>query len=223
MNQKAIEVNLSKNSTSLYIFFGGISAGIAMPPFEFYKSAKIINENKIFIRDFSQCWYQDGLAGLSEDIDSTATEIKLRIDNLNPDKIFFVGNSMGGYAAILFNKLIGVGQSIAFSPQTFISSDLRLKYKDNRWEAQINTMHKKCLRKKKVLDLKPILLSSENQNKISIFLSKKNRLDHIHASHIKDINGIHIHEFDERSHNIVRLLRNQGDLPRILSGKWGAF
>lgn len=51
---KSIEVELSPEGSNLYIFFGGIRAGIAMPPFEFYNSSRIINENKIFIRDISQ-------------------------------------------------------------------------------------------------------------------------------------------------------------------------
>jgi len=49
---KSVEVDLSLNGSNLYIFFGGIAAGIVMPPFEFYSASKIIDENKIFIRDF---------------------------------------------------------------------------------------------------------------------------------------------------------------------------
>ena len=105
----AVEVELSKNRSNLYIFFGGIAAGINMPPFEFYNSAKIIDENKIFIRDFSQSWYQNGLSKISKDIDSTVNFLKLQIKTIKPHKIFFVGNSMGGYAAIMFAQLIGKG------------------------------------------------------------------------------------------------------------------
>ncbi|QBQ56020.1 hypothetical protein [Nitrosococcus wardiae] len=142
--RKPVEIELSTSGANLYIFFGGIAAGIAIPPFEFYNSSKIINENKIFIRDFSQCWYQNGLPGISKNINSTAKYIRCQIEEIRPKKIFFVGNSMGGYAAILFAKLTGNGEAIAFAPKTFISPILRLKHKDPRWKKQILATYKKA-------------------------------------------------------------------------------
>lgn len=127
-----IEIELSKKGDNLYLFFGGILASIGMPPFEFYNSSKIIDQHKIFVRDFSQSWYQNGLPSVSHDIRSTARYLKAQIEVINPEKIYFVGNSMGGYAAILFSNLIDLGEVIAFAPQTFISPHLRMKHKDGR-------------------------------------------------------------------------------------------
>jgi len=217
---KPIEIESSPNGSNLYIFFGGISAGIAMPPFEFYNSSKIIDENKIFVRDFSQCWYQDGLPGISEDINSTAKHIQCLIEEINPEKIFFVGNSMGGYAAILFANLIGVGEVIAFAPQTFISPILRLKHLDVRWIKQILSTYKKSLFKRKVWDLRPLLLRSKGSQKVSLFVSKEHRLDQIHASHIKNIPGVNVYEFKGGAHGVVKFLRDEGQLPAIMSGTY---
>jgi esterase/lipase len=36
------------------------------------------------------------------------------------DNICFIGNSMGGYAAILFGTLLNIDNIISFAPQTFI-------------------------------------------------------------------------------------------------------
>jgi len=215
-----VEIKLTANGTDLYIFFGGIAAGIAMPPFEFFNASKIVDENKIFIRDFSQCWYQDGLPGISEDIYSTATYIRRQIEQIKPDKVFFVGNSMGGFAAILFAGLIDKGEAIAFAPQTFISPFLRLKHRDTRWLKQISNTYRKSLFKRKVWNLKPFLLRSNSRNKISIFVSKADKLDRIHASHIADIPGVNVYEFDTGGHGIVKLLRDEGKLPAIMSGTY---
>lgn len=57
----ALEKVWKSGSDSLYLFFGGIQAGIAMPPFEFYQASGIFNENKLFLRDFAQSWYHAGL------------------------------------------------------------------------------------------------------------------------------------------------------------------
>ncbi len=217
---KTIEIELSENGNSLYIFFGGIAAGIAMPVFEFYNASKIIDEHKIFIRDFTQCWYQNGLPSISSDVYSTAQYIRGQIEDIGPDKTYFVGNSMGGYAAILFSTLVGTGDVVAFAPQTFISPFLRILHRDSRWKKQIINTYKKSLFKRKVWNLRPVLLNLNQGRKISVFVSKADRLDYIHASHIADIHGVNIYEFDGGGHGIVKLLRDQGNLPAIMSGTY---
>ena len=217
---KSVEILLSPNASSLYIFFGGIAGAIGMPSFEFYNASKIIKENKIFLRDFSQCWYQNGLAGVSNNIQSTAMYIKTQIGSIKPDKIFFVGNSMGGYAAILFSEIIGQGEVIAFSPQTFISPLLRLKYKDFRWQKQIITTYRNSLFHRYIWDTKPLLSKERKSRKLSIFVSKNDRIDMIHAKHIKGEAGVQVFEFEDGGHGLVKLLRDEGHLPRIMLGKY---
>lgn len=215
-----VDIQLSENGKNLYIFFGGIAAGIAMPVFEFYNASKIIDDHKLFLRDFSQCWYQDGLPSISKDVYSTAQYLRNKIDDIKPEKVYFVGNSMGGYAAILFANLTGVGEGIAFAPQTFISPVLRIKYRDTRWMKQVLNTYRRSVFKRKIWNLKPLLMKSNKGNKISVFVSKADRLDHIHASHISGIEGVIVYEFEDGGHGIVKLLRDEGKLPAIMSGTY---
>lgn len=217
---KPVKIELLPESSKLYIFFGGLLGRIKGSQFEFYNCTRIIDENKIFIRDFSRCWYHNGLPGISTDIDSTTEYIQNQIEQIKPESIFFVGNSMGGYAAMLFAALIEQGEVIAFAPQTFISPILRLKYGDNRWERVVRATYKKSLFKKKIWDLRKLLLGAKNHLRISIFVSKSDPLDYAHALRIKDVPGIQIYEFDHGGHAIVKLLRDRGYLPTILSGKY---
>lgn len=127
---------------------------------------------------------------------------------------------MGGYAAILFANLIATGEVIAFAPQTFISPLLRIQNRDKRWMKQILHTYRKSFLKRKVWDLRLLLLRSNHRNKVSVFVSKADKLDHIHASHIADIQGVTIYEFEDGGHGIVKLLRDQGLLPAIMSGTY---
>lgn len=216
----ALEKVWKSGSDSLYLFFGGIQAGIAMPPFEFYQASGIINENKLFLRDFAQSWYHDGLKGVSKSVDETADYIQELVDEVNPRKLFFVGNSMGGYAAILFSTLLGRGEAIAFAPQTFISSNLRKKHNDTRWPEQIaNTVHLETA-KKDAFDLKQLLLNSNSKNKISVYVAKDSPLDMVHAEHIHGCPGVTIFQFASGGHTLVRELRDSNKLPQIMAGKY---
>lgn len=165
-NPKVVERMLVDGSRKLYIFFGGVLGGIAILPFEFYKASNILNENKIFVRDVEQCWYHKGLLGISHDLQTTALFLKSEIDRLNVEEVYFVGNSMGGYAAILFSTLVGRGEVIAFAPQTFISQELRQKYSDARWSRQMLKTH--GVPTEKAFDLRTLLLSSELIPRISV-------------------------------------------------------
>lgn len=217
-SNKALEFYLSETGSSLYLFFGGIANGIAMPPFEFFNSSKIIKHHKIFIRDFSQSWYQNGLSLVTSDVPSTVDHLTKLVTDINPDNVYFVGNSMGGYAAILFSSLMGIGRVIAFAPQTFIAPHLKLIHGDFRWKEQILKTYLSTVFKKTYLDLKPVLINSQKSNQVSIFVSENNKLDFAHARRLENIDGLYIHSFSDGDHDIVKVLRNKGMLPKIMSG-----
>lgn len=215
---QAVEFDLVPGSTTLYLFFGGMAAGIAMPPFEFYHAARILDESKIFIRDFGQCWYHSGLPGCSHDLDSTAAYLRREIDRIGARRVVFVGNSMGGFAAMLFAALLGTGEVIAFAPQTFVSPLLRLRYRDRRWPRQIARVWWRGLFAQSIWDLRPLLASHGAGLKVSVFVSPDDRLDAIHARHIEDLSGVTVHEIEGGGHDLVRVLRDSGQLPAIMLG-----
>lgn len=219
--KESIIKEFNDKSNMLYIFFGGINARIGMPPFEFYNSAKIIDENKVFVRDFSQSWYQSGLKGTSINIQETVKCIETIVHEIQPEHIFFVGNSMGGFAAIMFSELTNLGgistSVIAFSPQTFISFKLRRRYSDRRWRKQITKMYiKNIFNRNMVLDLAPLLISNNLKRNIQIYIGKDDALDVAHANHIEVYKGIKIHALESGGHNVIKQLRDSGQLHKIM-------
>lgn len=220
MKEAAIREELIPGSKKLYFIFGGVAAELAMPPFEFYTSAKIIEENKIFFRDFSQAWYQHGLPGVGNTFASIGGFIERKIAELEPEEVFFVGNSMGGYAAILFASLLGKGTAIAFAPQTFVSPLKRLRHRERRWSKQITKMQLRTALKPHVWDLKPWLKTRQTDADIEIYVAEDSRLDYLHAAHLQHLESVQIHTFPVGGHNLVKQLRDEGALPAILSGTY---
>ena len=207
------------NAKRLYLFFGGIAARLGMPPFEFYKSSQILGESRILFRDLSQLWYQCGFPSVASDVFKLSEFINRKIKKSNAKDVIFVGNSMGGFAAILFASLLGKGKAIAFSPQTFISLSKRLIHYDWRWQRQIFNTYRKSIFKKHIYDLRSVLENNSQRFSVDIYVSNNARLDCIHAYNIHDFENVTIHEYEVGGHNLVRHLRDMGQLAKILKAE----
>lgn len=203
------------NSRTLYVIFGGLSGGLAMPRFEFYRSMRIVNDNKLFVRDFSQSWYQSGLPGIAENVYELAGHLQDRIDALGPERTLFIGNSMGGYAAILFASLLRQGTAIAFAPQTFLSPLKRLTHRDFRWRRRVWATYRRCLWKPGIFDLEP-LVASAPETDVHIFVSRDCRLDIAHAACLERFANVTVTYFTSGGHGLVRHLRDSGELSDVL-------
>ena len=70
---------------------------------------------------FNQSRYQPGLRGIGANIYEVVMYIYDPIDEMRPKNVDSLSNLMGGFAAILLSTMLGIGETIAFSPQAFIS------------------------------------------------------------------------------------------------------
>jgi hypothetical protein len=124
----------SESKTNLFVTFGGLAMSMdGIPPFEF---CNILNKilpqyDKYFYIDKKQTWYHKGMEGISKNIPETVEYLREKISGY--DKVYFIGNSSGGYAALLFGSLLGVDKILAFQPQTDLSKCNGVKFKDPKY------------------------------------------------------------------------------------------
>jgi hypothetical protein len=192
------------------IAFGGMITRLGMPPAEFLKTFIAKNINTFFLKDFHQCWYQQGLLGLSNNATDTVELIKKQIPS-HQEKIYTVGTSAGGFAAIFFGILLGVDKIIAFGPQTIVTKPLFQKFKglDSRI-TDINFGDE-------LLDLKKLLETTQYNGSIHIHYAINNRIDKIAAERLKDFKNVHLHPWETDSHNVAGWLKKEKKLDSILS------
>lgn len=218
-DQSPVLEELHPGSKRLYFLFGGINARVGMPQFEFYRSAQILDEHRIFLRDFSQSWYQRGLPGIAADAAGIADFLKSRINELEPEEVTFVGNSMGGFAAIMFAAMLGRGHAIAFAPQVTICPQTRLTMGDFRWTRQLLPTWAATVFGDHAYDLAPLLRRSpEGAIRVDIYYSKLERLDARHAEALAGLPSVRLHPHEVGGHMLVRHLRDTGELAEILRG-----
>ena len=192
------------------IAFGGMLTKLGMPPAEFLKTFTAKNINTLFLKDFQQCWYQQGLLGLSNNILETVEIIKKQIPP-HQEKTYTIGTSAGGFAAILFGVLLGVDKIIAFGPQTIITKQTFQKFKsiDSRLE-EINL-------EDELLDLKQLLAKTEYHGSVHIHFANKHETDNIAAARLAGLKNVHLHPWETNAHNVAGWLKKENKLESILS------
>jgi hypothetical protein len=214
-NSKLSISQIIEGHDKLLVSFGGIRQGLGVHVFEFFKSLENLDCDKIFIRDFNQAWYHKGIDKDQSSINETVLYLKEKCKGYK--KVCFLGNSMGGYASILFGVLVEVDTILAFSPQTFIDRFNRLKYLDRRWKKQIQSIYSSNAKQPTFFDLKKVLKTKRNiKTKIFIHHSSKHRLDNAHAQRIRNLNNVKVFPHSQGGHAVVRWIKEKGELISII-------
>lgn len=215
-DRSAVSEHLVPDSAKLFVFFGGLSGGLGMPPFEFYRASQVLHYSKLFIRDPMQMWYQGGLPSIGDNAVAVGEFLNDTIVKSGATEIVLVGNSMGGFAALLFCAMLQKGRAIAFAPQTFVSDEMRKRHRDMRWPVQIGKMLVRT-RRAGIYELKPWIDNRFPEMQADIYVPSSVRLDTVHADELTEFKNIRIHRFADADHGLVAKLRDDGLLPGILN------
>ena len=217
--QAPMAVSLSDVGAPLLVAFGGIAGKVGILPFEFFNLTRDIEANKIYIRDLEQVWYQRGLPDVATDIDGIASFLAEKREEIEPSRMVLVGNSMGGYAAIVIGTLLDADRVLAFAPQTFIDRPHRFMYRDRRWPEQMRHVHRAP--NARYLDAKPLLRRLNPSCKTDIFYSRYDRLDRIHAERLNFAPNVHTHALGEGGHSVIKHMRSSGALTSVVRDALG--
>lgn len=113
------------HTKTLFVSFTGIMhelGGVSKD--EFVRSSQ--GHHALFISDLARSWYNK--EGTAETILSTVRDIQERV---GAERIVTIGNSMGGFGALLFASQLGARSAIAFSPQFSLHPEIVPE--ENRW------------------------------------------------------------------------------------------
>jgi hypothetical protein len=209
-----VEINPNPDAALRVVVFGSMGAGVemplALPPRQFRGVLADRNCELVFLKDFRQCWYLQGLVGISQDIPTTADFLRKLL--LEDDKRPFVmlGASSGGYAALLFGAMLGAQRVVAFSPQTEITrkaiglfGTLDTSLDERDLAAQFTSL-------KKVLDATPLTGAAR------IYYSRRNDFDSSEAAKIKDAAHVELCPVEWNGHNTAKILRDRGEMDGIV-------
>lgn len=217
---EGILCDLGSESPVLAITFGGLLMRVGMmPPFEFFNiMSRSAPAKKIFVRDHWQAWYHRGVRDVAADIEGVETSLRRIRDEQRPAKVVTLGTSAGGYAALLFGYLLGATEIHAFSPQTFISPELRARYGDTRWDKQWSALIRSGRFQARFGDLAELFDADPSVNtRCFIHYSRNDPLGSIHAKRLASHSGgVELRDYGLEGRNVVQHLRECGELGGLL-------
>jgi hypothetical protein len=206
-------------SPVLAVAFGGIAMSVGgIPPFEFFR---VLNEaepaKKLLLRDRSQSWYHRGVDGFGDDVAGVEAAIRRIVEREQPRKLVMLGASAGGYAALLFGRLLGAAEIHAFGPQTFIGPGLRLRHLDYRWGRLWLSLMLSGRYQPRYGDIYRVFKRTPSQgSRVVVHYCDSDRFDNAHAKRLGRHPDVELRRYDEGGHFIVKHLRDTGQLKPLL-------
>ena len=169
--------------------------------------------DKLFLRDLNYSWFLNNPNFSNEGNSCVENVLNLIKSFIKPrhKKIFTIGASAGGFAAILFGHLLKVNGCLSFAPQTLINQKKLNLLNDNRWEIYSNKVVQSV--DDNYLDLNNFVPFNMKTN---IFYT--NDLDKKHCEHLEvhDNCNITYIESKDNSHLTAKIMRNNGMLKKEL-------
>lgn len=200
LDNTAIKVSIvERNSDQAVLCFMGVGhamGGLDVQSEEFYKISK--NATTIFITDKERSWGNN--LNFEELKRITAPYIKDRT-------IYALGNSMGGFLAILASRYFKFSSVVSFVPQFSVSK--KIIPSENRWDKYVNRIDNwrfESLQGAFSKKTKYYILSGVN----------KKELKHLELFPTQDNVNMIIFNDPKFSHRVAKVLKTQGVLYEVI-------
>ncbi|MAC81974.1 MAG: hypothetical protein CML66_28435 [Rhodobacteraceae bacterium] len=204
LEDDALRVSHYRGDTDVAVVaFTGIGHGMgAIQQDEFVGSALGAERNHVIsVIDKNRSWYS--APGIQKRIVETLEQLKTE---LGVRRVVCLGNSMGGFGALLFAERIGADTAAAFVPQY----TMRLEFGERRWDNFRDAM------------------VNDNLDTLAKHLTGKTRAyavfgadglrDRMHVQRLKDNCIARVHEVAGCDHNtLTQVLKRQGVLSPLIA------
>jgi len=184
-------MQIDKNSENNILAFSAIN--IPSGQFQFYKILSESNANLILINSKDNDWYQRGIPGLHENIQS-CVEYLVKKHNGNGLTIC-IGSSMGGYGAGLYGAKSNADIVIIFGAEF----KLGLPFSRSKLHMPDNVSYQ-------YEDLSKLIKESDNKTQYHIFVGDADIIDIYNATLLSDASNVKIYNIKNSSHNVTKYI-----------------
>lgn len=212
--KEGLFLDLEHDSATLVVAFAGLKGFLGgIPAFEFGQVLSSVDVKSAFLRDHFAAWYHRGVVEIGPDVDSVVD--CLRELETQVERVVMIGNSAGGYAALLFGALLGC-ETYAFSPQTFVDPDLLWAIDDHRWDEELHALLASGRFDRRYGDLAPVM--AESSGRFEVWYGGLDKIDEKHIERISGLEQVTVNRIEDCTHRVVKHLRDTGWLGSFLRG-----
>jgi hypothetical protein len=201
------------SSDILMISFAVFPAPGGKSAFDFRRATSPLGVKRLFLRDPHMVWYQKGTPGISDDVPGVVEFLKNQIAQEKVKRVVMIGNSGGGFSALLFGALVGVDEIHAFNPPT------RLRERDDTSAPdQLEALELEKGKGIPYLDIRDMFrqhLKPETQ--VYIHYSRGESRDKRHARYLREFPNVHLIEYPFVSHHVARFFAERAMLTPLLN------
>jgi hypothetical protein len=218
-SEATLSMDMDSDSRTLLLAFGGMEGRIGMAPFEFLRLTGDIPVKRLFVRDLRQAWYHRGMPGHGGTLEAVTESLRATIAEHDVERMVFTGNSAGGYAALVFGTLLGADVVLCFAPQTNLDPAVLAEWGDHRWDERLLPLVKDGALDQRWVDLGRALPAARvADTRYQVYFDDSLAVDRLHAERLLGLPGLRMYRFGGGAHHLVRDLRDNGALARILRG-----
>ena len=179
--------------------------------------------HRLHLRDPGLCWYLHGIPGLGADLPQTLAALRRLIAPLEAGKLLMLGQSMGGYGAILYGHALGADKAVAFGPLSHMDPEESRRNGDTRW---LPVMERLAADGLAAADTDLLALLAERPSRMTLRLHYGMRpddpahgatnLDLLHADRFASLPGCRITRHPDSDHVVVEHLKRRRELDAVL-------
>ena len=168
-------------SDQLFFLFQGYRPDLTQDKPTFIRDSGLVERNFVVLRDRSRRRYQ---FGISDELPSIPAVVRWQREYaaglLNVRRLFCLGTSYGGYAALVCGYLLGVETVWAFAPQTFLYGS-----------------------RSGFQDVAKLLSKSNGTTEYRVYYSEASRNDKVHAERIAQCPGVKLFPCPAGGHDVL--------------------
>lgn len=199
-------------SDTLMISFAVFPAPGGKSAFDFRRATHPLGVKRLFLRDPHMMWYQKGSPGIGDDVPGVAAFLKTIIAREGVKRVVMIGNSGGGFSALLFGALLGVDEIHAFNPPTRLHEP-----DDTSMPDQLAALQAEKGKALPYLDLQDIFRKHlSSSTRVYIHFSRGECRDRRHARYLREFPNVHLIEYPFVSHHVARFFAERSMLTPLL-------
>ncbi|MFN0156649.1 MAG: hypothetical protein ACKVRP_01095 [Bacteroidota bacterium] len=207
-----IKLDCTVESSTLVVSFAAIPGQTGKSEFAFVRLLSDLPVKKAWFHDPHVRLYHCGVPGVGDTADEIVSFIRQLRSRENIRRVIMLGNSTGGYAAILFGILAGADDVHAISPCTRFTD-----YADVQESNNLDIMTEVAGRGSVRLDLRALHEQKSNgTTSINIYYAHGNSMDRRHALHMQGLTGVRLFRYPFGGHTLAHYLAKTHCLRQVL-------